>query len=287
MQNKYILKTVNKIYIEAPIDEVWWLIVSPEGSNLYQSDFCESTGDPINPKEGDRYHYLYGDIENHAVVLESIKNEMFLLKDEYKSLLPDGKEIVYNLQTSYFLEKIDNQFIKLTIEIRGYENNPLGLWIKDCMEHSWRRAMMNIKTVLELGQDLQKKFFTYPKIGATIATNNALYSNNVDGGVVIRECFKEGPAYKAGLREGDVILKLSETEVNSYEEFVKTICLLQSKGENQATIGFNNGTLNKEVTISFSYDSLFTGIVNVDSPESYELLRRKRKKSRQSTHNNE
>ncbi|WP_053217806.1 PDZ domain-containing protein [Virgibacillus senegalensis] len=276
MINYDLSKTVNRTYIEASIEDVWWLVVSPEGSNSYQSDYCTTTGDPINPKPRDKYYYLYGDIENHSVVVEAIKPYYFRLADEYKSLLPDGEEIVYNLQTTYTLEEMEDSFVRLTIEIEGYDSQTtLGRWIRDCMEHSWRRAMMNIKTVLEIGLDLQEQFFTYPKIGVTIATNNELYHTETNNGVYVRECYPTGPAFASGLKQGDIILKLSGKEVNTYEEFVRAICLLNKGSDVQ--IEFSRKGEIHTITVPFSYDSLFTGIIDSDGASSFKDLRDQRK----------
>lgn len=275
--------TLNMIYIESTPEQVWRMIATVEGSNSYLSDYGTTTGDLSNPKIGDRFHFTYGDIQNDTVCVGAEFPHRYKLSDCYTSILSNGDTVNYNLQTTFTVEE-DGPFVKLTIEVEGYGNAVQDLWLRECMETGWRRSLMNLKCVLELGLDLRLHLFGYPRLGVTNTGHTEDYAKHsglpAGKGNYIMQAFPGGPAYKAGIRSGDVILEVNGTEVNTHRDLVVA---LSRQYNNPAPIAvtYARGQDIAKVDINLSYEDRFTGFVNVESKEEMEQLREERSQRRE------
>lgn len=275
--------TVNIIHIEAPIESVWWSIATMSGSNSYLSDSATSTGDPENPQPGDQFHFFYGDIVNDSVCVSAKKPHSLVLKDKYQSMLPDGTIIPYDLETTFTLEE-EGPFVKLTVEVVGYGESEYDLWIRECMETGWRRSLLNLKIVLEVGLDLRNELFGYPRIGITNTGHSHFYAEKTKmkagTGNYLLECFPGGPAYEAGLRKGDVILEICGIKVDQYMSLVKALSMQYKKKEYVSVLYARDGEL-FETSVKLSYEDRFTGLIEpVSTNESLEQVRMKRLQTR-------
>ncbi|NBI29836.1 PDZ domain-containing protein [Chengkuizengella marina] len=283
MINSELNKTINIIHIESSIEKVWRGIALPDGSNAYLSDKAQTTGDPQNPQPGDVFHFIYGDIENESKCVESEFPTRFRLLDQYQSMLPDGTLVPYNLDTTFKLKQMD-EMVELTVEVTGYGEEPHDLWIRECMETGWRRSLINLKCVLELGLDLRNELFGYPRIGVNNTGvsdyYSATYNLELGKGNYILECFPGGPAYEAGIRKGDVVTTISDQPVNNYCEFVMELSKSYSTKKEIHIEYLRNGQMHTAI-LNPTYDDRFTGLIdpNTNSEDLIEI-RKQRKETR-------
>jgi len=80
----------------------------------------------------------------------------------------------------------------------------------------------------------------------------AQYNLPVDRGVLVAEVTQGGAAAKAGIRNGDVIVKIDDTDVKSRSDL--TNYLLNKKPGDQVTIGLYRG--NQQLTVKVTLDEL-------------------------------
>ncbi|MEK3732378.1 PDZ domain-containing protein [Paenibacillus sp. FSL M8-0334] len=275
--------TVNVIHLESTPEEVWKMISTVAGSNAYLSDFGSTTGDPDWPKAGDKFRFTYGDIENETVCLESQFPHLYKLADSYVSILSNGDTVEYKLQTTFTIEPI-GPFVMLTVEVEGYGNQPQDMWLRECMETGWRRSLINLKCVLELGLDLRFNLFGYPRLGVTNTGHSELYAAETGmpagKGNYIMQAFPQGPAYRAGLRSGDVILSVNGTEVNAYKELVIALSRQYNKRKPIKVVYARDQQVH-ETEVDLSYDERFTGFVDAQSKEELQRLKRERSQDKE------
>ncbi|MFD7524214.1 PDZ domain-containing protein [Paenibacillus chitinolyticus] len=270
-------RTINVTYLEAPLVEVWRSIATPEGMNTYLTYTAEKTGSSKDIRVGDVYTLCYGDILNHPVVTECRYGEVFAVRDRYESIAPDGRSDRFDVQTRFTLAQ-EGAFVKLTLEVTGFEPDTYGQWFRECLEMGWRRSLMNLKSVVELGMDLRAELFSYPRLGVVNCTVNA--DQSAETGVAegegnyLMEVFPNSPAAAAGLRKGDVIVSFDETPTPNYSEFVRVISSYHHKKE-RIRIGYIRDGARKETPALLSVEETFTGLVDVET-ETYDDIRRKR-----------
>lgn len=91
-------------------------------------------------------------------------------------------------------------------------------------------------------------------LGVTVAevNNNTAKTYNLKSlkGVVITSIAENSPAYKIGLKEGDVILKIDSIEVNSVSELLEIIGQHRPKDKVELTISKNNTITQVKVELS-------------------------------------
>lgn len=270
--------TVNVIHLESTPETVWRMIATVSGSNAYLSDFGSTTGDPDHPQAGDKFRFTYGDIENETECIASQFPHMYKLSDCYVSILSNGDTVEYNLQTTFLIEQ-QGPFVILTVEVEGYGNEGHGLWLRECMETGWRRSLTNLKCVLELGLDLRLNLFGYPRLGVTNTGHSEIYEKETGlpagKGNYIMQAFSQGPAYKAGIRSGDVILTVNGAEVNTHKALVVA---LSKQYNNPAPIKvlYARDRQLYETEVHLSYDEKFTGFVDAKTKEELQRLKRER-----------
>lgn len=270
-------RTINITYLEAPIERVWWSIATPEGNNSYLTYTADTTGAPNDPKVGDQYTLCYGDITNNTVVVECEDLKNFTLSDSYQSIAPNGEVDCFNVTTKFLLEQI-NEFVKLKLEVVGFSDDAHGQWFRECLEMGWRRSLMNLKSVLELGMDLRAEMFSYPRIGVVNCTVDKEKSEvtgvPVDHGNYLMEVFSNSPAELAGLKRGDVIISFDDIPTPNYREFVRVISTYYAKNDSVRIVYVRNGKRH-EVTVKLTLEDTFAGLVDLEGT-SFEEVKMKR-----------
>ncbi|UFJ42394.1 PDZ domain-containing protein [Brevibacillus humidisoli] len=259
-------RTINITYLEAPLEQVWWSIATPSGSNSYLTDKVETSGAYDQPQVGDRYTLYYGDIVNYATVVACEPHRLFVLSDTYQSMAPDGTIQTFLVKTSYSMEPVGS-FVKLTIEVAGFSHDLMGQWLRECLEMGWRRSLMNLKSVLELGLDLRAEMFSYPRMGianCTVTQEQALQAGVEAGkGNYLMEVFPNSPAAEAGLERGDVIVRIDDTPIGDYASFVRAISRYYGKRA-PVRIGYVREGAYRETEANLSIEDRFTGLVDPD-----------------------
>jgi hypothetical protein len=270
-------RTINITYLEAPIERVWWSIATPEGNNSYLTYTADTTGSPSKPKVGDQFTLCYGDITNHPVVTQCEELNTFTLSDSYQSIAPNGEIDYFDVTTKFLLERKAG-LIKLTLEVVGFSDDAHGQWFRECLEMGWRRSLMNLKSVLELGMDLRAEMFSYPRIGVVNCTVNEEQSEKtgvlVEHGNYLMEVFPNSPAELAGLKRGDVIVSFENTPTPNYREFVRVISTYYAKND-PVRIGYVRSGKRHEVTVRLSLEDTFTGLVDLEGT-SFDKVKMKR-----------
>ncbi|MBO8162719.1 MAG: PDZ domain-containing protein [Brevibacillus sp.] len=261
------------------MEEVWLAVATPSGSNRYLTDKVETSGILDQPQVGDRYTLYYGDIVNYATVIACERPRLFVLSDTYQSMAPDGTIQTFRVQTSYSLEQVD-EFVRLTIEVAGFAEDTMGQWLRECLEMGWRRSLMNLKSVLELGLDLRTELFSYPRMGianCTVNREQASAAGVTPGqGNYLLEVFPNSPAAEAGLQPGDVIVKVGDHPITDYTSFVRAISRYYGRME-PVRIEYVRAGNALETEVNLSIEERFTGLVDPDHLSFDELQKIRRK----------
>ncbi|MVO98862.1 PDZ domain-containing protein [Paenibacillus lutrae] len=266
MNNAHADSSLNVIYLESSLEKVWWSVATVEGTNTYLTYASSTTGMSGEPAVGDIYLLNYGDIENRAQVTECQPCRRFALSDAYNSLAPDGDREAFRVSTSFTLEEM-GPFVKLSLSVRGFSGDTSGQWLRECLEMGWRRSLMNLKSVLELGLDLRTELFSYPRLGVTNCTVNTEQSLETGvqagGGNYLLEVFPGSPAGQAGLRAGDVVTALGGLETGTYSDFVRVISSFYGT-QGLVSVTFVREGREQETEVRLSVEEQFTGL-NKDS----------------------
>src|SRR5690606_20028055 len=108
-----------------------------------------------------------------------------------------------------------------------FTDDTRGGWFRECLEMGWRRSLMNLKSVLELGMDLRTEMFSYPRLGVTNCTVNEEQAKETgvpaERGNYLLAVFPYGPAERCGLKQGDVMTAIGGVPVPDYSTFVRVI----------------------------------------------------------------
>ncbi|GIQ69335.1 PDZ domain-containing protein [Xylanibacillus composti] len=270
-------RSINVTYLEAPLERVWWSVATPSGTNSYLTFYAKTSGIDGEPKAGDCYTLNYGDINNETRVVSCEPMKQITLSDRYESMDPDGQLQQYLVQTTYRLSQ-EGPFVKLELEVAGFQPTTHGQWFRECLEMGWRRSLMNLKSVLELGLDLRTELFSFPRMGVVNCTVNEEQSRETGvspgQGNYLLEVFPGSPADQAGLRKGDVIVAIGDAPTRNYREFVRTVSTYYGKKAKPPVLYVRDGRkLNTEV--AFSIEDTFTGLIDIEET-SFEAERRKR-----------
>ena len=97
-------------------------------------------------------------------------------------------------------------------------------------------------------------------------------------GVLVKKAEKIGPARKAGIREGDIILSMNTRDIASEKDFHKSMNAL-SPGEKiditvwrdgkTRTVSLKTSTFPKELALDLAYDLLGVSVVNLSTKNRY------------------
>lgn len=260
-------------YLETSVEHVWWSVATPSGSNSYLTDKVETSGVYDQPQVGDRYTLYYGDIINYATVIACEPHRLFVLSDTYQSMAPDGGIQTFRVQTAYQMERVDS-FVKLSIEVTGFTDDTIMQWLRECLAMGWRRSLLNMKSVLELGLDLRTELFSYPRLGianCTVTPEQAAKAGVTAGeGNYLLTVFPNSPAAEAGLAQGDVIVRVDDTPISDYASFVRAISRYYGKRV-PVTIGYVREGEYRETKVNMSLEDRFTGLVDPDALSFAEL----------------
>ncbi|MFD2673334.1 PDZ domain-containing protein [Marinicrinis sediminis] len=276
-------RTLNITYLEAPLEQVWWSVATPSGSNTYLTYYASTSGVDGSPRIGDRYQLNYGDImnENEIVACEPMRKIAF--SDAYQSMDPDGQMQTYSVQTSYELEQAGS-LTKLSLQVKGFEPTTHGQWFRECLEMGWRRSLMNLKSVLELGLDLRTEMFSFPRLGVlngTVNKEQSIVTGVPQGeGNYLLEVFPNSPAAQAGLRKGDVVRSIGGADTNDYAEFVRVVSGYYGQQAEPGLTFVRNGK-EQETTIQFTLDDTFTGLIDIEKTPLEEIRRKREKLAKQ------
>ncbi|WP_262383078.1 PDZ domain-containing protein [Bacillus infantis] len=275
--------SVNTTFIESSLEKVWWSIATPEGMNSYLTYTAETTGLVEEPKVGDEYTLCYGDIINNSKVVECEPLKIFTLLDSYESIAPDGSVDKFYVKTRFHLEVVGT-FVKIQLAVVGFKEDTHGQWFRECLEMGWRRSLMNLKSVLELGMDLRTEMFSYPRLGIVNCTVNEEQSTAskvpAGEGNFLLEVFPNSPAFEAGLKKGDVIVALDGVGTPTYEEFVKVISSYYSK-ETDVSISYYREGQEFTTIAKLSIEDIFTGLVKLEGTSFDEVKTKREKLARQ------
>ncbi|WP_025680074.1 SRPBCC family protein [Paenibacillus massiliensis] len=270
-------RSINIIYLEAPLERVWWSVATPSGSNTYLTYYSSTTGEDGAPKLGDRYQLNYGDIMNDTEVVHCEAPHHIIFADTYESMDPDGETVRYEVSTSYTLVQ-EGPFVKLVLEVRGFTDSTAGQWLRECLEMGWRRSLMNLKSVLELGLDLRVEMFSYPRVGVANCTVTEELSQETgvapEAGNYLLTVFPNSPMDQAGLRTGDVVTAIDGVATPDYPAFVRTISTYYGRQAEPSIEYIRDGAVH-QTTVRLSLDDTFTGLVDIEET-SWEEIRRKR-----------
>ncbi|WP_164931540.1 PDZ domain-containing protein [Longirhabdus pacifica] len=273
-------KFTTSIYIESSIDFIWWYIATPEGMNGYLTDKVTTKNGKDCIEAGEQVEIVIGDMINEATCIISEAPHVFRLKDHFRTLFADDTYFDYELTTTFSLYEMD-QMTKVVVTVEGYdEQHELMQWLKDCGELGWKQSLFNLKNVLELGLDLRYDIFGYPRLGVCNYTASAqqLKRQGLDHetiqGNVLMEVFSDGPAAKAGLKKGDIVINIGDHTVPTYHAFVKALALSFQQSKHIDMVYYRNRE-RKETTAVLSEDKKFTGLVTPDDDSIEKIKQRK------------
>lgn len=276
-------RTVNITYLEAPLERVWWSVATAPGSSSYLTYYARTTGAEDEPKIGDRYTLNYGDINNESVVIRCEPPHHIALADTYDSMDPDGRTVRYLVSTAYTLEQ-QGSFVKLTLKVTGFEPTTHGQWFRECLEMGWRRSLMNLKSVLELGLDLRIEMFSYPRLGVANCTVNEEQSPvvcvPVREGNYLLQVFPNSPVDRAGMQAGDVIVEIGGMPTPDYPAFVRAISSFYGKTAEPVVVYVRDG-VRCETTVRLSLDETFTGLIDIEETPLEEVRKKRELLARQ------
>ncbi len=94
------------------------------------------------------------------------------------------------------------------------------------------------------------------------------------------EVFPNSPAFKAGLRKGDVIDHFDDDKVRDYAAFVRVISSYVAKKE-AVRIGFIREGKHDSVIAELSLEDTFTGMVDVTQQNQDEIRKKREALARQ------
>ncbi|MGX4583722.1 PDZ domain-containing protein [Paenibacillus chitinolyticus] len=275
-------RTVNAVYIEAPIEQIWDCLSTPSGWNSYLSDIAASSESAGPFREGEEIELVIGELTNHALCAEVIEFRRISLEDHFKALFPDGSEWTYRLKTTFSLEPVEHM-VKVTVEVEGFTDDEMLQWVREGTEVGWRQSLFNLKCMLELGIDVRNDIFGYPRLGIfnyTASPEQLKASNAEDtGGNYLKEVFPNGPAAASGLQPGDLLTHIGAEPVPTYYHLVKALSGHYGKKEPVELAYIRCGS-RRTARVHLSYEDQFTGLIDPTSVSLEEVAEDRKRKAR-------
>ncbi|TYS60589.1 PDZ domain-containing protein [Bacillus infantis] len=282
--DKEKLSTVNSIFIESEIENIWWYLSTLEGWNNFLTDVAEHTENKNNNKIeiGDEVNFIIGELSNSSLCIILKEPNLIVFWDRYKGLLPDGTTRVYELHTSFELKQISEKLVKVTVKVDGYDTDEMMQWIRECGEMGWRQTLINLKCILELGLDLRNEIFNYPRIGVinyTATPEQLTEAKSPERGNYIRKVYSNSPSYHAGLIEGDIVTHINDKSVETYHKFVKALSSSSNRDHEVFLTIVRDGEILKKKII-LTYDDQFTGMIDPAKTPLSEVEASRKEKSK-------
>lgn len=212
--------TIARVVVDAPAPRVWHMLTEPEGLRAWLCDEAtfETAGPSLRP--GDRFAFRYWYIENRGTFAEVYPPSRLVLNNHYATALPDGTPLAADLTTTYALEPVADG-TRLSVIVLGYPDDELGEYMRDGMGFTWKKMLLNLKSVVEFGHDLRGALFAVPRIGVLNATiHRSRYDEaGVREGNFVLAVLPESAAEIAGVRAGDVIATVDGRPTPSYSDY--------------------------------------------------------------------
>ncbi|CAM4490082.1 PDZ domain-containing protein [Paenibacillus tarimensis] len=274
----------NTVWIEAAAGEVWRYVATVSGWKQFLADISSLSSPRDEIKVGDTVVLVIGELTNKASCVEKVEQELIVFDEQYEVVMPDGSLWPYTLQTSFHFQELDGM-TKLTAAVDGYGPDEAMQWIRECGEMGWRQSLFHLKTVIELGMDLRNEIFNYPRLGVMNYTAAAeqLRKQGLDsrqpGGNHIATVYSGGPAWKAGLRDGALIVELGGRAVPTYRDFVVALGQLYGKPSVSVEVVYYRDGQRCITYIEPTYDDQFTGMVDPEAEPLSEVAERRKRQS--------
>ncbi|WP_214482977.1 PDZ domain-containing protein [Bacillus sp. SM2101] len=276
------LSTVNTIFIESKVEDVWWYFSTPTGWNSFLTDVAEHTENKSVIEIGDEVNFIIGELTNNSICIISKEPNVIVFWDKYKGLLPDGTTREYELHTSFSISKINENLVKVVVKVDGYDDDEMMQWIRECGEMGWRQTLYNLKCIIELGLDLRNDIFNYPRIGVinyTATPEQLKESCSAEKGNYIRRVYPNSPAYFAGLIEGDIVTHINNETVETYYDFVRVLSHFFNRSNEVSLTFVRSGTVYQKA-IKLTYDDQFTGMIDPEKTPLSEVEAVRKEKSK-------
>ncbi|PZD95324.1 hypothetical protein DNH61_12310 [Paenibacillus sambharensis] len=277
--------TSNTVWIEAAADEVWRYVATVSGWKQFLADLSSLSSPRDEIMAGDTVVLVIGELTNKASCVERIEHKLISFDEQYEVVMPDGSLWPYRLQTAFRVQERSG-FTELEVIVNGYGRDEAMQWIRECGEMGWRQSLFHLKTVVELGLDLRNEVFNYPRLGVLnyTATAEQLCRQGLDpdrqGGNHIGTAYPGGPAWKAGLRDGALIVKLGGRAVPTYRDFVVALGQLYGKPPVPVEVVYYWEGQRYTTHIEPTYDDQFTGMVDPEAEPLSEVAARRKRQSR-------
>ncbi|MCM3399727.1 PDZ domain-containing protein [Oceanobacillus profundus] len=256
--------TVNTIYIEGEIEDIWWYFSTLEGWNSFLTDVATHSENKPVIELGDELDFIIGELSNKTICIVRRELDEIVFWDRYTGLLPDGTTKIYELHTAFSLTQVNDRLVKIIVTVDGYDSSEIMQWIRECGEMGWRQTLFNLKCIIELGLDLRNDIFNYPRIGVInyTATKEQLEKScSKFNGNYLLKVYPNSPADEAGLLKGDIVTHINDEPVETYYTFVKTLSSYFNQSNNVTLTFVRSGqVINTEIQLT--YDDQFTGMIN-------------------------
>lgn len=130
------------------------------------------------------------------------------------------------------------------------------------MSLGWRKALYNLKVVLETGQDVREALYGYPRMGVSNSTlpPSRYAETGCTGGSYLRQVFPDSPAALAGLETGDVVTAINRRPVRSYADLVREIS--RSKPDQPTPVDYVRRGERRSTEVVLCLEPVFTGLIN-------------------------
>jgi len=274
-------RCVSTIYLEAPIETIWWYIATPKGWNSYLSDIAVASDSSKEFVEGEDIEMVIGELTNHATCISLKKPYLLALQDRFTALFPDGDRWDYELQTTFKLEPVEHM-VKVSVEVEDFSDDEMLQWVREGTETGWRQSLFNLKCILELGLDLRYQIFGYPRLGVFNYTLTEQQRNELglkgSGGNYLKEVFPNSPAALAGMQNGDVITHMDGKEVTTYHELVKALSRRYGKKEPVSVAYWRNGQ-SWSTEVELTLDDQYTGLIDPNEVDLEAVAEERRMRS--------
>jgi len=224
--------------IEVPRERVWWALTDPEGLCSWLCDRAAAPGPMV--RAGDRFELQYWTVRNEAEVLHVERPDLLLVENTYTLLSAEGTPSRHTLRTAYRLSSSLNRTL-LVVTVAGFGPDDIEQRMREQWAVSYRKVLLNLKSVLELGIDLREPLFHPPRIGAVFATlpPHRAHETGCTHGCCVLWVQPGGPAARAGLQPGDIITAWNGQPVIGYADLARMVA--SHRGRDPARVTWVRG----------------------------------------------